>query len=564
MKSKKAKLQLALTTLALLQAEGLTETEHVDSHGNRVTRLRDRFGRWASDKIAEKAIADVGRVMEWIMPEEGKDLLPYINPAEFQKRGLDLIDRARKEATTLDLSPDTEFAFQVSMDATAKALELPKIDRPGILVRAMLDDLNANPLGIATTVAIAAVSGAVIAAGGVTGLLPALGVGWGLLGATASTLQIVADVGEFYEDRKVLAKSPELQEIREKLKSKREKDVANFIEETGADSEDFASKTGLSVDQVKEILSDRGGSEYDAAVRAERVREVADMVKDGDTDSDGFKWRTGVLKAESKYGKEVDMAIAPLGRPNELYKKLRKGKTGKPDITTGETSPLNKLFSTYSTKDIDKRLAQPERTPGTHDILRNAKSNLIQHEKILMEVAKMTNVKDPILLNGMDMNEDVMLEGVTGSQGDKYLMAISDLPILVGNAFLLKMNPNRMTCFHEFGHVVEYNAGLASQSFDYLETRDRQRTKFLDKARVKQMHTGQAQKITRSEQDLDGDFNNPYASVYMKEFLTGKVGSTEIVSTGVQSLSDPYSFDALATHDREHLMYTLYAMDSTR
>lgn len=551
--ARRARIQLTVAGVAIA-ASGLTETEHVDSRGNRVTRLRDRFGRWASrsegdggtvSEVASKI--NVDDVMEKALPE-GVASLEGENPADMRDRATSFLANI-----TTSLSSILTDAGGALEDVTSNiADKISLFDSPQAIVslaKAGMEELRENPLGVLVFAGCLAVMPykSVFS-------LSLKAIPWQhrfvTLAAGFSGYQVFKDTFDFFKDAETIRKNPQLREIKREIDEKQEKFVDEFLEENRVDDR-FLARTSVGADDIKRVVSGME-REYDKLMFLNRVKELSEMVRDGER-GDGFEWRVGVLRSEVKYGEFVNKITSPLkarkGDYDDLIEELKKNKRGdvKCDIDTYPRLLDKKPLKLFSRKDLAAILSDPEASFAQKTVARYRLKNLEVEKRALEDVAKMSNIREKISLSAALPN--LKLGG--------YNQQILGKPhIAIVGTFATGILPGRNIVYHEFGHVVEHRANLVAQSTDYIKQRDKERSSILRDGDKKRQSSNWIMSYQRL--DHDADFYRDYAST---TYVGGH--STEVVSTGLEKLSSPSDLKGLAEHDREHLMYVLYALDKT-
>lgn len=322
-------------------------------------------------------------------------------------------------------------------------------------------------------------------------------------------------------------------------------------------------------------------------------RRLKELGRD-DLSPEGEQWRKGVINMEIKYGEAIDKLADSYTPVDQVYSSLLAVKTATLD-TWGKDEEVFKSYLFW----LDREQAD------------NPSKNKEVYED-LISLIKENNKTDrkTKFIRDLAVTESLQWAGTDSQKKEKEAILKERIEFLSGLAPLVKTvhvavdsdaetsyayhNTGRMALVmqggqspkyvsramtHEFGHLVEYsNPESEYISLDYLLERQSGRSvsdipriktiedvaKFIENDSESRIFTPttNADKVVPS---ILGDLPLEYTGyTYWGVNPKGeavKLHTTELVSTGVESLTDWRTASKKAKEDREHMLYTLYALN---
>jgi hypothetical protein len=402
---------------------------------------------------------------------------------------------------------------------------------------------------------------------------------------------------EFVANRsyKRIADREESESVLFKIQTTIEKDAARLAKEEVKNlSPNFKGVTSISPDDVRSTLERLYQNGYDRSddLFAQRIRELNDFAQDGSLalgerwGQAKFKWLKGLINAEIQHGAAIDSLIAA---PTTGVEKIDKVTYQKfiNSIKKPKTTPvikgnflqedLAKVFEEDlgGLKFWDEKSLKEESRNGN----RLAKKNMA----LIKESLDISKEIDEICAPGQEWrvayttsNIEEKTLGVLGSwdvtegyrafqskiQDELRDLYEVDSFITLGHStaiteFLVRTtgmgqrySDRRSTAFHETGHAIEIKENLGPQSASYIWDR-----------MSGDNHQGEDTESLSVQSVSPGFFVGEYTGTVIPSPKNNSY-VTELVSMGLEQLAHPITAKALAMHDREHLLYTLYALEA--
>jgi hypothetical protein len=324
-------------------------------------------------------------------------------------------------------------------------------------------------------------------------------------------------------------------------------------------------------------------------------RRLKELGRD-DLSPEGEQWRKGVINMEIKYGEAIDELADSYTPVDQVYSSLLAAQAATLD-TWGKDEEVFKSSLFW----LDRQ--QADNPPKNKEVYEDLISLIKENNK--------TDRKTKFIRD-LAVTESLQWAGTDSQKKEKEAILEKTLSFLSGLAPLVKtvhvavdsdaktsyayhnMRSGRMALVmqgwqspkyvsramtHEFGHLVEYsNPGSEYISLDYLLERQSGRS-MNDIPRIKTIEDMARFIESDSESRIfapnkRGDKVVPSILGDLPLQYTGytywgvnprgeavKLQTTELVSTGVESLTDWRTASKKAKEDREHMLYTLYALN---
>ncbi len=308
-----------------------------------------------------------------------------------------------------------------------------------------------------------------------------------------------------------------------------------------------------------------------------RLNELAEIVEKEGKNSPSYKWRINIVKAEFEYGDELNN-LDSLGGYEKLLKSMKKTKPALGSYTTPTASDNNTLREVFR-----KSSSIPSETPkNLHDeIIANAQKEGLNLQNYLNtpinaqvglnsgrtcaisslndkyaylteEAAKLDPIAKAVV--DMDMFKNKNIDGYINI-GD---VAVNELALKIQgyNPLASTAEHTREMIWHESGHLLEKKLGKVEESSAFREDRAKEIPSERKVIPPEGPNTG-------SRKYALGEFYSPYIGLRMKGVgkYTNTDTGTEVLSSGMELLSNPTMAKRAAKADRETILYALAAMN---
>jgi hypothetical protein len=469
-----------------------------------------------------------------------------------------------------------------------------KEDIPGILKSISAEMQTKDPAGV--MLGMGAVVACAFSLGGAIGAAAAASAGFGIpailfnallaggrfatpalfsVAAIHAGVKIAQGTGKYFQDKKTKAQLKEIEDLLNKWAIEKTEEVAGGLDDS------FEKESSIPIADVHKTL-ERLYLKKDSTFSdpfTKRLKELNSLVGKQRTKEEDvkFKWLRGIVESEVKYGESIDSFLVAneFGKDDSIddknYGKFIDSISKETQNLSASILPkkalLDRAFakiafggSLYLIEDL-KKMAQkgdPEATKQLHRI-----EGAIE---IIKDIDKITDgpptrislttvrVENPTVADYGAALEDGRGMHYIPAELNPILKNNSDALISIGHYDVLVPfgggveAKDRSIVFHEVGHAIEIQAGIGEQSASYI----------MDRASEQTQKDVPINTLQPKERVPNGGFSTgPYTGrIYTL------VGGTELVSMGLQQLAHPITAKALAMHDREHLLYTLYALEA--
>lgn len=287
----------------------------------------------------------------------------------------------------------------------------------------------------------------------------------------------------------------------------------------------------------------------------DRLKETIDLMNKKHLSKEeaiSLKWHRGLIDAELKYGERVDSLSMPNKdlSPNEAYEL--------------SDNTYNSIIESLKDGNNNKNIRLKET-----DIVNNDETNFLderEYDRLIIQTRQIVEFVKTIIGTKVDFalsqersgrsfarpltkTQEIVISPYLGFQADKYIL-------------------------HEVGHLIEVNEGFTEESKNYINSRTKKGKNgkplrlgeaYEQNGDINDLLDRQEAESLYSEEEIKtfkaSDFDEYYIT---KEYTTPSTKiSTELISMGVQELLDRGAFEGKAETDREHLMFTLYFVEST-
>jgi len=306
--------------------------------------------------------------------------------------------------------------------------------------------------------------------------------------------------------------------------------TAEVLDKDGFDSQKVLEALRREVEQEKRIdLGMRNPHTF-----SKRLNEYVELSLAKKTGV-GVDWRKGIVEVELKYGEAIDkihsveiknvFAPSTEGIYRDFIDTVKTGKSGRANVIES-TSDLMGAVNDANVITKGKRKYK--------GYAFEIEERLKEVRQATTEASKMSNSDlGNIYVGHIEGKGYDPIRGFTTTAGEniKY----------IGVGFI---HDPRYLAFHETGHIIEDIKKLAETSVDYIKNRSNKTFAVIDE-----------------EQHRFTDFLDFYTGKTYKSSL-GEEVATEVVSTGLESLSSFQRVHRIAREDPDHLRFTLFALDS--
>jgi hypothetical protein len=309
-----------------------------------------------------------------------------------------------------------------------------------------------------------------------------------------------------------------------------------------------------------------------------RTSEMINAYKQND--KSGVKWRKLIIKAELELGSYVDDIQKSPSNSKEinknyqaLMKKMEK-KTGKLEVVKVSSEyPLGLGIAGWMQTywDSIKEKEMPESSPEDAEIMFDVTTKILEglqkiigsDLKIVVEPAGQ-DVSMEYFPSGWGLMRLRSMEILTRYyHGDGGTKREGDLENEDPSTMSIRNEDDKEIVWHESGHYYEHTTGLAPASADFIKTRTKEFTlthDFLSKLGLLKKIEQNTANLGTLEPLESGFFNDYTGRIYYVSSLDKTTRATEVISMGLESLSDPEKLKRVSTKDREHILYTMGAI----
>ncbi|NJR24859.1 MAG: hypothetical protein HC786_23215 [Richelia sp. CSU_2_1] len=307
-----------------------------------------------------------------------------------------------------------------------------------------------------------------------------------------------------------------------------------------------------------------------------RVEELADLANKEGRDSPSYQWRRDVIKAELQYGEKLDKVGQFNGYTNLLnvMKQPAKAGGGYEPPSTGDREKLSDFFNKIGSFSVDR---PPKAKVLVEEIARKSGKDLLNYLAVPLNIQVALEGGRTCCLGGGNTKysdtskESAKIDGLTGlyTATDLFKEGKVDGFINIGDADLSKLGVNvygydsltpakehiKELTWHETGHILELKLGKVEESAAFREER----------AREVPAHRKESPDPGSTDHPPDfaeGQFYSPYIGLRMKGVgkYKDKDVATEVLSSGMELLSNPDMLKSGVKVDRETVLYALSAM----
>jgi hypothetical protein len=310
------------------------------------------------------------------------------------------------------------------------------------------------------------------------------------------------------------------------------------------------------------------------------------------------KWKKGVVWSEIKYGESLD-GVTQNGNKrsyDSLLSLLKKKEETTPDeLASKEESEAIGIIanlvpslaistSLYAGNDFAKKaqnyihelkqitnadLRLKIATAKVFQSFQVEKGDFLETQEGMQQIINEMTKPQPMYKLGGDTGNEVPIPRIVANKllglatkakkifdtdVDGFLLLSPLVKSLIGSDDF-RQSSAKAIAWHETGHNIEILTGSVDESSDFISSK---KIKFsLSDPSMESL------KVTSKGNVIQDNLMDSYSALIYKD-KTGKPRATEIVSTGVEYLSDPNALKLAARYDREHILYTMYVLNKER
>jgi len=276
------------------------------------------------------------------------------------------------------------------------------------------------------------------------------------------------------------------------------------------------------------------------------------------------EWRDRVIQTELKYGEQIDQFLAnPSDRNHQKLLAAIKANNTKQDHQIKLASPKHSAML--------RAILENPQGQSLHNMVRKqfpwfgmpsqleiigAAITAVEMSESNPQIELLANLKSPPGTSCIPTDQLKMLKG---KEREEYADLIEDAPeayVSIDGTVQKILPSNRAqdidsVVWHEVGHAIEVASGSAAAAHKMIQ----QKQKELD-----DRDTNNGLDVTLTDdfpQDLlYGQYQTHYTALTYQG-SQGKVGSTELISTGMEALADREILRRELQRDREHMLMTI-------
>lgn len=294
-----------------------------------------------------------------------------------------------------------------------------------------------------------------------------------------------------------------------------------------------------------------------------RLLELVNLTKDrsqalleGKSTEDidiGIQWRKGIVESELKYGQtltELTLSSYYHGvddNSRKAYKKLiekiAEGKSNNSNMR--QMNPIRRALFHFNALKLDDY-----RRGRIQSCIEEAKrfSKLINHDlDVQFDIFEKRGYAIDVDINDPEGKHKLEAFLITNkfllTEGSEYVINVGEMSLADSLAW------------HELGHALEDKAKLSKYTHDYIKSRRTSTQMF--KLNTLSPNYGDEEAYTT-------DLTHPYIGKVYKFPGTDITNNSELISMGTQALSNIQETKELASIDRDHLLFALWALDSKK